>query len=479
MLLSALTAHLAAPSIDGPTDRPIERIVFDSREARSADLFVAIRGQRVDARRFVPHLDVAAVIADAPVRAKPGVTVIQVQDARKAMAHVAAALADQPAKNMPVIGITGTNGKTTVSWMLESIITHAGETCGVIGTTGHRIAGKPFSAKHTTPESPVIQNLLGAMRDAKCRTGIMEVSSIGVAMDRVEAIPFRIAIFTSFSRDHLDFHGNMEAYFQAKAQLFERLMDSDGVAILNADEPACKRIQPHTDRVWTYGRSDGATFQAINIDESVNGTEFTIKCTHGDISIELPMVGCHNVSNALAAVAAGCALGFSVEDIAHGLNHLQTIPGRLESVPNKRGITIFVDYAHTPDALENVLQALRRLSPGRVLTVFGCGGDRDPGKRPQMGRAASTGSDHVFITSDNPRSEDPQAIISAILPGVDGPHTIQPDRARAIAEAIHAAQPGDIVLIAGKGHETTQANAGEIIHFDDREVAARAAEMTV
>jgi UDP-N-acetylmuramoyl-L-alanyl-D-glutamate--2,6-diaminopimelate ligase len=478
MLLSALTAHLAASSIEGPTDRPIERIVFDSREARSADLFVAIRGERVDARRFVPHLDVAAVIADAPVRAQPGVTVIQVDDARKAMAHVAAELANQPAKSMPVIGITGTNGKTTVSWMLESIINHTGEKCGVIGTTGHRIAGEPFSAKHTTPESPVIQKFLSAMRDAGCRAGIMEVSSIGVAMDRVQAIPFRVAIFTSFSRDHLDFHGDMETYFQAKAQLFEHLMDADGVAILNADEPACERIQPQADQIWTYGRSEGATFQAVNVHESVGGTDFTVKNAHGDLTIHLPMVGSHNLSNALAAVAGASALGFSAEQITLGLNHLQTIPGRLEPVPNERGITIFVDYAHTPDALEHVLQALQRLNSGRILTVFGCGGDRDPGKRPQMGRAASTGSDHVFITSDNPRSEDPQAIIAAILPGVDGPHTIQPDRARAIADAIDAARPGDIVLIAGKGHETTQTAAGETIHFDDREVAAQAAEGT-
>jgi len=478
MLLSALTAHLAAPSIEGPTDRPIERIVFDSREARSADLFVAIRGERVDARRFVPHLDVAAVIADAPVRAQPGVTVIQVEDARKAMAHVSAALANHPAKDMPVVGITGTNGKTTVSWMLESIIVNAGQTCGVIGTTGHRIAGEPLLAKHTTPESPVIQNLLAAMRDAGCRTGIMEVSSIGVAMDRVEAIPFRIGVFTSFSRDHLDFHGDMETYFHAKAQLFERLMDTTGVAILNADEPTCKQIQPHAEHVWTYGRSEEATFRAVNIDESVDGTEFTVESTHGDLAIHLPMVGSHNVSNALAAIAAGYALGFSADDIAHGLHQLQVIPGRLEPVPNERGITILVDYAHTPDALENVLQALRRLTPGRVLTVFGCGGDRDPGKRPEMGHAASQGSDHVFITSDNPRSEDPDTIIAAILPGIDGPHTIQPDRAMAIAEAIHAAEPGDIILIAGKGHETTQTIAGETIHFDDREVAAHAAKVT-
>jgi len=476
MLLSALTAHLAASSIEGPTDRPIERIVFDSREARSADLFVAIRGERVDARRFVPNLDVAAVIADGPVRARPGVTVILVEDARKAMAHLASALCGQPAKSMPVVGITGTNGKTTVSWMLESILNHAGHTCGVIGTTGHRVAGREIKAKHTTPESPVIQELLAAMRDEGCMSGIMEVSSIGIALDRVEAIPFRVAVFTSFSRDHLDFHGDMETYFSTKATLFERLVDPDGISILNADEPACARIQAHSTNVWQYGMTDGSDFRAIKLDESVSGTRFTVQTEEDENIIELPIMGRHNVSNALAAFAAARALGLETKEIKKGLENLQIIPGRLEPVSNGKGFTILVDYAHTPDALQQVLQALRPLTAGQILTVFGCGGDRDPGKRPEMGRAASLGSDHVYVTSDNPRTEDPGAIIDDIVPGISGPYTVQPDRAQAIHQAILDANKGDIVLIAGKGHETTQTSGGQTIQFDDRSVATAAVE---
>ena len=476
MLLSSLTENLAASSIEGPTDRPIERIVFDSREARSADLFVAIRGDRVDARRFVPELDVAAVIADAPVRAQPGVTVVQVDDARKAMAEVASKLHGEPAKSMPVVGITGTNGKTTVSWMLESILLEAGQSCGVIGTTGHRVAGDSISAKHTTPESPVIQALLAQMRDAGCSSGIMEVSSIGISMDRVHALPFRVAVFTSFSRDHLDFHGDMERYFRAKADLFERLVDTQGIAILNADEDACRRIQPACARTWLYGFEPGVDFQGYSFNESVHGTHFLVRTREGEFPINLPMVGRHNVSNALAAFAAARALGLHPNDIQRGLDRLKTIPGRLEAIPNDTSFTVFVDYAHTPDALQQVLQALRPLTTAKIITVFGCGGDRDPGKRPEMGQAAASGSDHVYITSDNPRSEDPNQIIGDILPGISGSFTVEVDRAKAIQKAIANAHPNDIVLIAGKGHETTQTMHGKTVEFDDREIARAAME---
>ena len=478
MLLSALTAQLAAPSIEGPIDRPIERIVFDSREARSTDLFVAIRGERVDARRFVPTLDVAAVIADGPVRARPGVTVIVVKNARVAMAELAAALHGQPAKQLPVVGITGTNGKTTVSWMLESILQAANVPCGVMGTTGHRIRGKGIEAKHTTPESPVIQELLATMIREGCKAGIMEVSSIGIALERVASLPFRVAVFTSFSRDHLDFHGDMESYLQAKAVLFEGLMDKAGISILNADEPACLQIHPHAQTQWTFGIDQAADFHAVRLTTSVTGTNFVVKTPEGETPVQLPMMGKHNVSNALAAFASACALGIDVKDIQRGLQNLPTIPGRVEPVPNDRGITILVDYAHTPDALEQVLLALRALTAGRILTVFGCGGDRDPGKRPQMGRAASVVSDHIYVTSDNPRSEDPEAIIADIVPGITGPYTIETDRKSAIQSAINDAQEGDIVLIAGKGHETTQTAAGQTIRFDDREVAKEALEFS-
>ncbi len=431
----------------------------------------------MDARRFVPTLDVAAVIADAPVRARAGVTVIVVENARKAMAKLAAAFHGHPARQIPIVGITGTNGKTTVSWMLESILTVANVACGVMGTTGHRIGGQAIEAKHTTPESTVIQALLARMLDENCKAGIMEVSSIGVAMERVAALPFQVAVFTSFSRDHLDFHGDMETYLQAKAALFEDLMDNEGISILNADEPACRQIHPHAKTQWTYGIDNTADFRADNVKVSVTGADFVVHSPEGATPIHLPMMGKHNVANALAAFAAARALGIPRDGIQKGLQNLPTIPGRVEPIPNKNGITILVDYAHTPDALEQVLLAMRALTSGKILTVFGCGGDRDPGKRPQMGRAASLGSDHVYITSDNPRSEDPDSIIGDIVPGVVGTYTIEVDRKSAIHRAIREAQPGDIVLIAGKGHETTQTTAGQTIRFDDRKVALEAVEV--
>ncbi len=476
MLLSALIPHLGAISIDGPTDRPINRVVFDSREAQSADLFVAIRGERVDARKFVPGLNVAAVLADAEVSAKPDVTVIQVADAREAMAHAAAALAGNPAATMPVVGITGTNGKTTVTWMLESIVTHDGAKVGVIGTTGHRIGNKKIPANHTTPEAPVMQKMLSDMRDAGCRMAAMEVSSIGIEMRRADAIPFKVGVFTSFSRDHLDFHPTMDAYLQAKARLFDTLLAPDGIAILNADEPACMDIDTNGRTTWTYGFKSDASFRIQNPIATVDGTTFEV-CTHSEtLTIHLPLIGAHNVYNAVAALAAATALGFEPQTSIEGLGSLGTIPGRLEPIPNSHGITVLVDYAHTPDALTCVLDSLKGLTDGRVITVFGCGGDRDAGKRSEMGHAASAGSDHVFVTSDNPRTEDPHSIIGDILPGVSGPHSVEHDRAKAIEGAISIAQSGDIVLIAGKGHETTQTIGTSHLPFDDREVAASALE---
>ena len=471
MLLSALTAQLGAVSIDGPTDRPIERVVYDSREAGPADLFVAIRGERVDARRFVPNLQVAAVIADGPVSARDGVTVISVDNARIALARAAAAVRGHPAKSIPVVGITGTNGKTTLTWMLEAIITASGAQSGVVGTTGHRIAGVSSPAAHTTPEAPELQHLLRQMVAADCVAALMEVSSIGIVMHRVDAIPFQVAVFTNLSRDHLDFHADMEDYLDAKARLFHTLLASSGIAILNTDDPASAKIDPSPRETWTYGLKPEANYRGVALQPTVRGTQFQIMMPTGDLTLFLPLIGRHNVLNALGACAAADALKIAPEHIIAGLEGLATIPGRLQPVQNQAGITVLVDFAHTPDAMAAVLSSLRPLTRGRILTVFGCGGDRDPGKRPQMGATASAGSDWVFVTSDNPRHEDPMAIIGAIVSSIDGPHTIEPDRGAAIAAAIHSAKAGDIVLIAGKGHETTQITGDVIRPFDDRVVA--------
>jgi len=473
MLLSHLIPHLGPVQTEGPLDRDVQRVIHDSRDAQPTDLFVAIRGEKLDARRFVPGLQVAAVLADAQVQADEGVTVLTVPSARQALAQAAAALAGFPGSHMPVVGITGTNGKTTVCWMLEAIGRAAGKTAGVIGTTGHRIGEQHFQATHTTPEAPVLQGLLSDMRAAGCDFATMEVSSIALTMHRPDGIPFRVTAFTNLSRDHLDHHGDMDAYLTAKGRLFEELMAPDGIAILNADDPASRQLQTLDRTRWTYGTDSDADFCARTVNATLAGSEVQVRCPDGEYTFHLPLLGAHNVSNATAAFAIASALGIAPEDCVRGLGSLQRVPGRLEEVPNTHGLHVLVDYAHIPDALQTVLTNLRQVSSHRILTVFGCGGDRDAGKRPQMGTAASDNSDMVFVTSDNPRTEDPERIIADILPGVRGDHRVIVDRHNAIAAAIEEAQPGDVVLIAGKGHESYQVIGHETVHFDDRQIAAQ------
>jgi len=435
---------------------------------------VAIRGERVDARDFVPGLNVAAVIADGPVQCAPGVTEVQVPDSRRALAQAAAAVAGFPGHRLPTVGLTGTNGKTTISWMLESIAAEADWTAGVIGTTGHRIGDRHLPAEHTTPEAPRIQSLLADMIASDCAVAIMEVSSIALSMFRADGIPFQVAVFTNLSRDHLDFHQDMDSYLQAKARLFHSLLADDGIAILCADDPASAHIDTGQRTRWTYGTTKGANFHIQEVEESLSGSRVSIQTPDGPTILKVRLLGAHNVANAVAALAAGRALGLDLSTCVAGIAALYRVPGRLESVPNDHGLTVLVDYAHTPDALQTVLTSLARLQPRRVLTVMGCGGDRDPGKRPQMGAAAAAGSDKVFVTSDNPRSEDPMQIIAQIVEGLTGVHTILPDRAEAITAAVTEAAPGDVVLIAGKGHEQTQTTGDEVARFDDVAVAKAA-----
>ncbi len=476
MRLADLLAHLDPVQVSGPVDRPIQRVTHDSRLAGKEDIFVAIVGARSDGRTYARTLEVAAVIADQPVDVLPGVTVILVEDARRALALASAAVAGFPGRAMKVIGITGTNGKTTTSWMVEAIARHAGERIGVIGTTGARIAGAPEPLGFTTPEAPVLQDLLARMRAAGCGLVVMEVSSIGLSLYRADGIPFRVAVFTSFTQDHLDFHHTMDAYAAAKARLFQDLLASDGTAVLNMDDPSWARFQPSHGLCWTYGLSPSAELRAEIRACDLSGTRALVRWRReeGELVVRLP--GPHNVSNALAAVASGLAVGIPLQTCLEGIAALTRVPGRLDPVENDRGLSIFVDYAHTPDALERVLDVLRPLTPGRLITVFGCGGDRDRGKRPLMGRAASERSDLSILTSDNPRSEEPGAILADILAGVVGAHEVEPDRAAAIARAVRLARPGDCVLIAGKGHETTQTIGALTLPFDDAEVARAALE---
>ena len=434
---------------------------------------MAIRGAHVDGHDRLGALGhAAALVVERDVVAPPGPLVIRVENSRKTLAELCARRQAYPGAAMAVVGITGTNGKTTTSFMLEAIGKAAGWKVGIIGTTGHFIDGKALPSTHTTPGAPTLQALLAQMRDAGVRLVAMEVSSIGLHAFRADGIPFAAAIFTNLSRDHLDYHGSMEAYAAAKARLFTELLA--GRAILNQRDPAWTQMGRADQSRWTFG-TQSSDLRVESLEAGPTGSRGHFCTPIGKIDGSLQLLGHHNVENALGAMGAALAVGIPLAAAAEGLASLPAVPGRLEAIPNGRGVHVLVDYAHSDDALQRVLIELRRLRPRRILTVFGCGGDRDRGKRPLMGRAATLGSDRVFVTSDNPRSEDPAAIVADILPGLQGNSwTIALDRATAIRLAIAEAEAGDLVLIAGKGHETGQQIGSEIHPFDDRLIAREA-----
>ena len=475
MDLATLLPLLAPRAVSGPTSRPVLGVGHDSRTIGANDIFVAIQGGSVDGRRFAPTLSCAAVIADGPVEVMPGVTTILVDDARKTLALAAAALHGHPARALSAVGITGTNGKTTTALLLEATMSHAGEKGLVIGTTGHRLAGRPINATHTTPEAPVLHALMAEARDASCSYAVMEVSSIGLDLRRVDAIPFNAAAFTSFSQDHLDFHGDMTRYLAAKARLFDELLAPDGIAVLFGDDPAISSLQVSHRPVIRYGRSDRCDVRITDAVADLDGCRATVLAFGTTLRVDTPLVGAHNLENAVCAFVLAQVLGLTASQAAAGLAAAPHVPGRLQPVPRSSGQPrIFVDYAHTPDALVKVLTALRPLTVGAIHTVFGCGGDRDRAKRPHMGRAVAEHSDRLTVTSDNPRSEDPLAIIAEVVAGISAEAHSEVDRRTAIFDSVQSAGPNDVVLIAGKGHETTQTIGTQVLPFDDRLVAAEA-----
>jgi UDP-N-acetylmuramoyl-L-alanyl-D-glutamate--2,6-diaminopimelate ligase len=478
MKLSELLASAEVRSTIGPLDRPVRGLSHDSREVGPDDVFVAIAGGRADARRFAAALPCAAVVCEGPVQTLPGVTQIDVPDARLALAALAAALYGHPARALPVVGLTGTNGKTTTSFLVEAIAAAAGLPSLLIGTTGHRLAGKALPAAHTTPEAPTLQRLLAEARAAGCGLAVMEVSSIGLAQRRVDHLPFAAAGFTSFSQDHLDFHGTMQAYLAAKWRLFTELLVEDGVAVLNFDDPAVRAHPPLRQRVWGYGRAADATLR-IEDDAVIDlsGCRATVQTPVGPLALRTPLLGAHNLENATCALGLGLALGLDPAVCLAGIAAAGAVPGRLERVPSGEGDpVVLVDYAHSPDALERSLETVRALGPTAVHVVFGCGGDRDRGKRPLMGAIAARLADRVTLTSDNPRSEDPEVILDEIAAGLPAGAAAlrEADRAAAITAAVRGARAGEVVLIAGKGHETTQTIGDRTLPFDDRAVAAAA-----
>ncbi len=475
MLLVDLLAHLDVRSVRGPLARAIARVTDRDDAVGDDGLFVAIRGARVDGHDRIPAHAACAVV-EREVAVASGTTLVQVDDTRAALAALSAAMHGNPGASVPVVGITGTNGKTSTTFLLASIARAAGLRPGIIGTTGHFVGDTKLPTGHTTPDAPTTQALLARMRDAGVGLVGMEVSSIGLAARRSDAIPFRAAVFTNLTRDHLDYHGTMEAYAAAKARLFAAGLAEGGTAVLHGADPAGRQMAaavPPGRTTWTYAVDADADVRADVLDLSWRGTRVRVTTPRGVSELRLQVLGRHNVQNALGALGAALAVGVDLETACAGLSACAGIPGRLQAVPNDRGFAVLVDYAHTDDALARVLAELRLLGPRRILTVFGCGGDRDRGKRPLMGAAAAAGSDFVVVTSDNPRSEDPSAIVADIVPGLgSAPHAVVLDRRDAIAHALSLAQPGDIVLLAGKGHEATQTLGTQVLPFDDVQVAS-------
>ncbi|MBI3998856.1 MAG: UDP-N-acetylmuramoyl-L-alanyl-D-glutamate--2,6-diaminopimelate ligase [Armatimonadetes bacterium] len=484
MELRALLTELDAPSVVGDAERQIQGIAYHSRDVQPGFLFAALRGLTHDGHDFIGEAvgrGAIAVLVDRDVPAPPGATVIRVADARRALGQMSAAFYGHPSRRLRLIGVTGTNGKGATTYLVEAILRRAGQPCAIIGTMGVTIDGETAPADRTTPEAPDLQRVLETMCDRGQQYVAVEVASHALALERVAGCRFTVGVFTNLTRDHLDFHKSMEAYRAAKTRLLA-MVEPSGWAVLNADDPACGVMRRVTRaQVLTYGHKPGADVRGRDIVLHLKGCEFVAETPVGTAQVALRLSGAFNVKNALAALAVGLTQGIPLPVIAEALAAMPGIPGRFEPVDEGQPFAVVVDYAHTPDGLENVLRSAREITTGRLIVVFGCGGDRDRTKRPMMGRIAAEIADRVIVTSDNPRSEDPMAIIREIIPGADAgragrqiPVQIEPDRRRAIAAAVAAARSGDLVLIAGKGHETYQEIMGAKHPFDDREVVRQA-----
>ncbi len=463
-------------------------VEYDSRRVRAGSLFVAFRGGTTDGNRYIPQAvaqGASAVVTDsaagfAAATAYPDVAVIEVAHGRRALAAVAANFFAHPEADLKLSGVTGTNGKTTTAFLLEAMLRHQGRKTVLAGTIEYHAAGRIFPAPHTTPEARDLLELFREGVNGGATEAVMEVSSHALDQERVAGLQFDVAIFTNLTRDHLDYHGSMENYFAAKRKLFDGSAGPPPrVAIFNRDDAYGAQLQAAAGGsalVYTYGQSKG-DFHADRLQMEPSGMRFTMVTPFGEAPILTRLTGGVNVYNLLAAGAAAMARGLTLDEVAAGAAALSYVPGRFQSVDEGQTFAVVVDYAHTDDALRNIIAAARAFvakAQGRVITLFGCGGDRDRSKRPLMGHAAAEGSDVVVLTSDNPRSEDPLAIIEQVLPGFAGTAArviVEPDRHRAIELAIAEGRPGDLVLLAGKGHEKTQTLGDRVIPFDDVAIA--------
>lgn len=488
-LLGSLHATTVDDSTVGPValDAAVSAIVYDSRRAIEGSLFVALRGLKTDGASFATQAVARGATMVVAETSRPETLTtpwLVVSDARLALALAADAFYGHASGEMPVIGITGTNGKTTTGYLLASMLDAAGSRAGLLGTVAYRVGSEEREALRTTPEAPDVQRLLRDMLDRGCRSAVLEVSSHALALRRVDGMRFAAGVFTNLTRDHLDFHEDMEAYFAAKRRLFEMLPD-DAPGVINIDDPRGGALVDVCRRPVTYALTKSADITPGTLDITLKGLAFDVRTPAGIVSMRSSLVGRPNAYNILAATAAAVAVGLPLDAIAQGVESLGGVPGRFEVVsPPGDEITVVVDYAHTDDALRNLLETARPLTRRRLITVFGCGGDRDRTKRPLMGTVAARLSDIVVITSDNPRSEDPVRIIDEIKRGIPaGSQNAQArtpdvrtvvDRAEAIERAVGLAEPGDLVLIAGKGHEKYQQIGDRVLPFDDSELARAA-----
>ncbi len=489
MRLDQLLSGWTGLEVSGPTTVQIAGVGHDSRTVAPGFLFVCIRGFRHDGHAFIADAvsrgAVAVMVEQDPatLTIPAGTTVIRVPDSRVALATAACRFFDNPSVSLRLVGVTGTNGKTTTAYLVEAILGGAGRLTGLLGTIEYRCGGVTFPGERTTPESSDLQSLLRRIGDLGAWGAVMEVSSHSLSLHRVDGCEFDVGIFTNLTQDHLDFHKTMQAYAEAKARLFQMLSrdrrkPGEAAAVLNADDRWSPFMMGQTRaRVIRFSLSGEGDLRVRKMSLSLVGIRATVESLWGPLEITSSLVGGHNLANILGAAAACLHLGVDSEGVERGIANLRAVPGRFEKVEAGQPFGVVVDYAHTPDALERVLQIAREFTSGRVIAVFGCGGDRDRGKRPLMGEAAARLADYVILTSDNPRSEDPLTILEEIEAGVrkayagSERHVKIHDRREAIRAALARAKPGDLVVMAGKGHETYQILRDRTIPFDDRVVA--------
>jgi UDP-N-acetylmuramoyl-L-alanyl-D-glutamate--2,6-diaminopimelate ligase len=483
MTLRGLLAGCSIRSISGGLDGEVLGIAYDSRQVLPGFIFVAVRGMQTDGNRFIPHAiakGATAIVSSSPRVEALAMPWIQVDDEREVLALLAANYYGHPTQKLHLVGITGTNGKTTTTHLVESILRAAGHPAAVLGTIDYRGPGFAYPAERTTPEAPDLEQFFRRVVDAGWQHAVMEVSSHAIALKRVRGLRFDVAVFTNLSHDHLDFHGTMESYFAEKKKLFQGL---DGVTprmlVLNLDDPHFNQLQAiEPTRVLSYGMNDAADIHLLSHHFGWEGTEAVYKTPVGHIDVRSALMGTPNLYNIGAAIGVAIGLDTPPDAIRQGILDLEKVPGRFELIHSKQRFRVIVDYAHTDDALEKVLQSAREITAGKLIVVFGCGGDRDRTKRPLMGEVAARKSDFAVVTSDNPRSENPLAILEEIEQGLKlagasrgSRYVVCVDRREGIRRALAAAAPGDTVVIAGKGHETYQEVGQQTLDFDDRVVA--------